>query len=257
MINILGFEIHNKFVYAFITLIVSYIAYKLLLRIINKSFTLRMKRNKVKGRRQKTIHIIIKNTLKYTFGIIVLLILLGLLGINTNAIIASVGIIGLAVGLAIQDTLRDILAGIFILADNQYAVGDIVTIGNFQGEVVFLGLKSTKLRSENGEIKILANRNISEVTNYSLHRATFFIDVPLAYNNDEKLVAEAFTALINNLSEKMSDIDCEFRYQGILSIDDKVTYRLSVSSDIKYQQQIKREVLSSLKDILEEKKIRR
>lgn len=257
MIKIFGFEINDKLIYTILTLAIGYLVYRMLLSIINKSFALRMKREKVDHRRQKTMNIIINNIIKYAFGVIVLFAVLGVLGVNAGAIIASIGVVGLAIGLAVQDILKDVIAGTFILIENQYAIGDIVMIGNFKGEVIFLGLKSTKLRSETGEIRILSNRNIVDITNYSLNHSTVLIDVELAYDNDEEVIKDMFTSLISKLSKSLKNIKSEFKYLGIQTVGAKITYRLTVEADAKYQDDIKREVWTELKKVIDKNEVRR
>lgn len=257
MINIYGFVISEKVVYTLLTLAIAYLIYRLLLSAINKSFSLRMKRGHVDLRRQKTTNVIINNILKYAFGIITLFTVLGVLGVNAAAIVASIGVVGLAIGLAVQDILKDVLAGIFILVENQYAIGDIVMIGTFKGEVIFLGLKTTKLRSETGEIKILSNRNITEITNYSLNRSTFFIDLDLNYDNDEVVVEKTLTELSADLTKSSKTIKAEFKYLGIQKVADKITYRLAVDTDAKHQEEAKRIAWVEIKKTLDKNKIKR
>jgi small conductance mechanosensitive channel len=254
LISIFGFEIHEKVIYTLLALIVGYLIYKLLLYLVDKSFAIRMRKFKVDERRQKTTNIIINNIIRYTFGIILIFTILGILGVNAGAIVASIGVVGLAIGLAIQDTLKDILAGIFILVENQYAIGDIVMIGAFKGEVIFLGLKTTKIRSETGEIKILANRNIIEIVNYSLEKTSNYIDIDLAYDNDENVVNQMFNDVIVKLSKEYKGL---IKYLGIVHIADKITYRLNLETDVKHQDKFKTIVLSEIKKSIDSNEVRR
>jgi small conductance mechanosensitive channel len=254
LISIFGFEIHEKVIYTLLTLVIGYLIYRLLLYIVDKSFTLRMKRFKVDARRQKTTNVIINNIIKYTFGIILIFTLLGILGVNASAIVASIGVVGLAIGLAIQDTLKDVLAGIFILVENQFAIGDVVMIGSFKGEVVFLGLKSTKLRSETGEIRILSNRNIIEITNYSLEKTATNVDVNLDYDNDEAAVNKMFNSVSSKLSK---DTKLVIKYLGITNIADKITYRIRIEADVKYQEELKAMILAEIKKAIDSNEVRR
>jgi|LSQX01.2.fsa_nt_gb small conductance mechanosensitive channel len=256
MFELFGITIQDKFVYAILLIVGGYLLYKILITVVNKSFSIRMKKFKVDGRRQKTVNILLNNIIKYTFVIIILFAVLGVLGVNAGAIIASIGVVGLAIGLAVQDILKDIIAGMFILIENQYAIGDVVMIGNFKGEVIFLGLKSTKLKSETGEIKILSNRNITDITNYSLHNSNIYIDVDLKYDNDVVLVEKVLIDLATKLSKTINNIKGDFKYLGIQKMGDKITYRLSVESDIKYHEDIKRQVWRELKKELDKKEIR-
>ena len=257
MIKIFGIVINEKVIYTILSLAIGYLVYKILLGIVNKSFALRMKNKHIDVRRQKTANVIINNIIKYTFGVIVLFTVLGILGVNAGAIVASIGVVGLAIGLAVQDILKDIIAGIFILTENQYAIGDVVMINNFKGEVIFLGLKSTKLRSDTGEIKILSNRNISDITNYSLNNATFYIDIDLSNDNSEQLVEKTLTDLVIKLSKKASNGKSEFKYLGIQKIADKITYRLAVETDVRHQETVKYQVWSELKKTLDTNEVRR
>jgi small conductance mechanosensitive channel len=254
LIEILGITISSKIVYAILTLAIGYLIYRVLLYIINKSFAIRMKRFKLDSRRQKTINAIINNILKYTFGVILVITLLGIIGVNASALVASIGVVGLAIGLAIQDILKDVLAGIFILVENQFAIGDTVMIGTFKGEVIFLGLRSTKIRSETGEIKILSNRNIVEITNYSLDSSLNYIDVDLAYDNDESTVDNMFNVVISKMTK---ELETKVEYLGVQSIGDKNTYRISFGADSKHQNEYKSKILAELKKAIDTHEVRR
>jgi small conductance mechanosensitive channel len=254
LISIFGFEIHEKVIYTLLTLAIGYLIYKLLLYLVNKSFTLRMRRFKVDERRQKTTNIIINNIIKYTFGVIIIFTLLGIFGVNAGAIVASIGVVGLAIGLAIQDTLKDVISGIFILVENQFAIGDVVMIGSFKGEVIFLGLKSTKLRSETGEIRILSNRNILEITNYSLEKTAAYIDISLDYDNDETVVHKMFNSVSSKLSKETKAV---IKYLGIVNIADKITYRIRIDADAKHQEEIKTMILTEIKKSIDSNEVRR
>lgn len=256
MIKVFGILINEKIIYIIVSLVVGYLVYKMLLSVVKKSLSIRMKRAKVDKRKLRTLNVLLDNIIKYTFVVAILMIILSILGVNTGAIIASIGVVGLAIGLAIQDTLRDILAGAFILMENQYAIGDIIMVGNFKGEVIFLGLKSTKIRSETGEVKILSNRNITDIINYSLSRSTLFIDIALDYDNDESLVDAMLNKLATKLAKDIENIiDC--KYLGIHKLDNKVTYRLSVDADIRHHDVIERQVLREIKKALDISKVRR
>jgi small conductance mechanosensitive channel len=257
MINIFGLMISDKIINTILIVVIGYLIYRILLNIINKSFSIKMKRIKFDSRRQKTVNSILDNILKYAYVIITTFAILGVLGVDASAIVASIGIIGLAVGLAVQDILKDILSGIFILIENQFAIGDVVMIGTFKGEVISLGLKTTKLRSETGEIKILSNRNISEIINYSLCNVKIFFDVDLDYDNDVSLIENEFINLASRLSKSIKNIKGSFKYQGIQKLGDKTTYRLSVEADPHHQDDIKREVWLEIKKTIDENRIRR
>lgn len=174
------FIVTKEVIQPILIILVAIIAYQVIIRVIKKLFSIKIK--EVDNRRKQTILGLIKNIIKYLFGIIAFMMILDVYGLDTKAILASFGIIGLVVGLALQDTIRDFLSGMSIILENQYRVGDIVTITGFKGEVVSLGLKTTRIKARNGEIKIVANRNISDIINHSLEKALAVVDIPFDNN---------------------------------------------------------------------------
>ena len=127
----------------FFTLPIIYIAigmvsYTILKRIINNVFKKRQSKILIKRHYQKradTIRIMILNILKYSIIIFVILGELTVFGINIRSIVAGLGITAAVLGLAFQDIAKDLLAGIFIIAEDQYEIGDTIEINGFMGEV--------------------------------------------------------------------------------------------------------------------------
>lgn len=250
--EVLNFVIENKILYVLLIITICYIGYRLITKSISYSFNLKFKNFNIGDRRQKTINTLTNSIVKYVFIFIAIFSLLGLFGVDTTTILASIGIAGLAIGLAVQDTLKDVLAGFFILIENQYAIGDVITIGSFKGEVISLGIKTTKLKSETGEIRIIPNRNIVELTNHSLSLVRINIDLELESDKDVEKVLKDFVIKQN----KNKTLNVNIQYAGIQKLGSKVTYRLVVEMDIKKQEVIYPEILAELKKELDKKKIR-
>ena len=93
--------------------------------------------------------------------------ILNVYGIDTSGILASLGIAGVVLGFALQSTVEDFMSGIIIILDNYYMIGDIIRVGEYEGEVIDLTLKSTKMKTGTGETYIFANRNMNSVVNLS------------------------------------------------------------------------------------------
>jgi len=106
----------------------------------------------------------IGNTVIYT---VILLMILEMFGIDIRPILAGAGIIGLAVGFGAQSLVKEFVAGLFILVEGQYGVGDKVKIGSTEGEVVRVTLRSTVLKSKEGGTIYLSNGSVNNVVNYS------------------------------------------------------------------------------------------
>lgn len=106
----------------------------------------------------------IGNIVIYT---IILLMVLDMFGVDIRPILAGAGIIGLAVGFGAQSLVKEFVAGLFILIEGQYGVGDKVKIGSTEGEVIRVTLRSTVLKSAEGGTIYLSNGSVNNVVNYS------------------------------------------------------------------------------------------
>ncbi|ASR35020.1 mechanosensitive ion channel protein MscS [Prauserella marina] len=142
--------------------------------------------------RAKTIGSVLKSlTTALVYGLAFVLIL-GELGINLAPIIASAGIVGVALGFGAQNLVRDFLSGIFMMLEDQYGVGDVVDVGEAVGTVESVGLRITTLRDLNGTVWYVRNGEVLRVGNSSQGYAVAVVDIPLGYNAD---VALATTVL--------------------------------------------------------------
>ena len=147
--------ITSEKVYLPIVYILIGVALNIILGKVVDKITAKHKNSSGKDKRKDTIINLGKSICKYLILIFVVLGILNLYGVDTTSIIASLGVFAAVIGLAFQDILKDFLAGVSIIFDNKYAVGDTVSINGFIGTVVSLGLRTTKIRSSSGEIKYL------------------------------------------------------------------------------------------------------
>ena len=120
-------------------------------------------KNSFEVKRRKTIVKLFQSVFKYVLIIIAMLIILDFYGVDTKSLIASLGVAGVVLGLALQDTVKDLISGTMLIMENYLAVGDIVTYNDFTGEVIELGLRTTKIKGFDGEVMIVANRNIDTI----------------------------------------------------------------------------------------------
>ena len=120
-----------------------------------------------KEKRAKTLGHIIKSIGNVVIYSVILFMVLNLSGVDIGPILASAGIVGLAIGFGAQSLVKDFVAGLFILIENQYGVGDKVKIGSFEGNVVKITMRSTVLRDDKKNTYYISNGLIKDVTNMS------------------------------------------------------------------------------------------
>ncbi len=121
----------------------------------------------IQKERAKTLSKVFSSTLKIVIWVIAILMLLPELGINPTPLLAGAGLIGLAIGMGSRSLVQDYLAGLFILLEDQYRVGEKVDIGGKQGKVTDLNLRKTVIKDEDGIIHYIPNGQIKSASNLS------------------------------------------------------------------------------------------
>ncbi|MGY1745060.1 mechanosensitive ion channel family protein [Blastococcus sp. SYSU D00695] len=131
-------------------------------------------------------------------GIAVVLVL-GELGVNLAPIIASAGVLGVALGFGAQNLVKDFIAGIGIILEDQYGVGDVVDLGEATGTVEAVGLRITRLRDAHGVVWYVRNGEVLRVGNKSQGFAQVVIDMPVAHDTD----LDACRAVMQEVADAM------------------------------------------------------
>ncbi len=199
-------------------------------KIISKIFAVKISRKNEK--KQKTIQMVITNIVRYLIIVIAILMILEVFGVDTKSLVASLGVIGVVLGLALQDTLKDFLSGFNIIFENQFDVGDNVKIGTFRGEVISLGLKTTKVKAFTGEVLIVSNRNIIEVINYSMNNSLALIDISVSSSTKVSEVEKILEKLIKKLSKEIEGLISEITLVGVTNITaNSIDLRLTVETE--------------------------
>ncbi|MFC5406715.1 mechanosensitive ion channel family protein [Cohnella soli] len=137
-------------------------------------------RLKLRPGRVKTMGKLLKNATSYIIYFIATLLVLGEFHIELAPLLAGAGVIGLAIGFGAQSLVKDVITGFFIIVEDQFAVGDVVQLGAFKGTVELIGLRTTTLRSGTGEVYIIPNGSIIQVTNFSIHPLLAVIDLTIS-----------------------------------------------------------------------------
>ena len=158
------------------------------------------------------------------------------------------------IGLAFQDILKDLLAGISIIFDNKYAVGDVVEINGFKGTVIELGLRTTKIKSFSGEVKCIGNSAFSEVTNFNMANADLFLKLNVAYDTN----LDKLEKVLDSLKKDILNIENVTDYQ-LLGLDEfsdsALVYMVDISCKAMTTLGVKRKVLRLVKDAFDKEGI--
>jgi small conductance mechanosensitive channel len=147
-------------------LIIGLLLSHLLRQAIQKFFALSNK-NKTQSGKTETLSSVLRNCVKYVIWFLIVCQILTVFGVQAAPLVALASVASVALGFGSQAIVKDFITGLFILVENQFNVGDVVTIGGLSGAVESVGIRTTKIRSVNGDVHILPNGSISVVTNMS------------------------------------------------------------------------------------------
>lgn len=154
------------------------------------------------GARGETIGHLMISVMKYGGVLGVIFYCLHLFGVDSTSLLASAGILSLIIGLGAQSLIKDIIAGIFIVFEGEFRVGDIVTIHDYRGKVMDIGLRTTKILGSDGNVKIYNNSEISGVLNMTKDASYSLCYIDIEYGQDIEYVEEVLNRELPDLKKK-------------------------------------------------------
>ena len=250
--KVMEFLLSFKFWGPIIYISIGYLLNSILSNLVIKLIKVNKRKN---HKKQDTVIKLFNSIFKYIIIVIVLLMILELYGVNTKNIIASLGIFTVVIGLALQDTLKNMLAGVLIILDNRYNIGDYVKINDFIGMVVNLGLQTTKLKGFNGEMYTIANSNISSITNYSESNTVLYYGIEVSYDTDINHLEKVLKKLIPKVN-KIENVVEDMKLLGLDSFNaSSMTYKVLLTTKPYKYFNVKREFNKMLKETFDKEGI--
>jgi moderate conductance mechanosensitive channel len=134
--------------------------------------------------------------------VLAIFLILGEIGVHLGPLVAGAGVVGLAVGFGAQDLVKDFLSGVFMLAEDQFGVGDIVDVGEATGVVESVTLRTTRIRDVEGTLWHVPNGEIRRVGNASQQWARSLLDIGVAYDTDIDTAIEVIERVANAMAEE-------------------------------------------------------
>lgn len=221
-------------------------------RVIRLIFKAKMEKNP----RTKTIISLLDGFVKYACAIVIIILILKACGVDTAALVASVGVLTLVVGLGAQPLIADIIAGIFIIFEDEYHVGEIVTINDFRGTVMEIGIRSTRLIDAAGNIKIINNSAIGDVINLSRELSLAVVDCDFPYDVPVELVENILSDNFDEIAANIPAIKEGPYYKGVCMYkDSNVTIKIVAKCLEEDRFQVERDLNREYRRLLRENNI--
>ena len=234
---------HKKVVIHCILVIVIILGISKILRLVFRKV---MK----KSNRAKTVFTLLDGIVKYGSAIAFIFLVLQAFGVNTGAIWESVGILTLIVGLGAQPLIADIIAGIFIIFEDEYSVGEIISIDDFRGTVSEIGIRATKILDMAGNIKIVNNSDIKNIVNLSRELSLAIVDCEFPYDVPLEFVEKLLKDNLEKFKERIPAIVEGPFYKGVSGYGaSNVAVKLMAKCSEENRYQVQRDLLREYRQL--------
>ncbi|MBQ8468201.1 MAG: mechanosensitive ion channel family protein [Clostridia bacterium] len=198
--------------------------------ILNITIRWLLKRILARTPRKATIVKLLNSFIKYLIAIVALLWILGAWGVDTATLLASAGLLTLVVGLGAQSLIADIIAGMFIVFEGEFQVGDIVIIDGWRGTVDEIGIRTTKVIDWQGNIKIVNNSQIASIINQSKELSVTTCVVAVDYRESIPRVELVIKNNIERIKKAIPEIVDGPYYKGVDSLGDSSVNLLFIAT---------------------------
>lgn len=237
-------------IWALVVVIFSGLVYLVVSKFLNKKEEQSTKL--ISSKKNKTFIHMLKSIIGYILTIVTVLMVLQIYGVDVSSMLAGVGIVGIIIGLALQDVLKDIFRGFDIISDGYYAIGDVITFGENTGQVMSITLRTTKIHDINTDnIVSIANRNIDEVEVVS---GSIYLNIPLPYDVPVEKADKILSDVIPTLKKDKDITDAKFMGLNHLN-DSSMDYLFLISCSPAIKLPVRRKALHIIVTALADNKI--
>ena len=209
-----------------------------------------------RAQRAETIGALLRSVSAAAIWSVAILMAMAELGLNLGPLIAGAGILGVALGFGAQHLVRDFVSGVFMLAEDQYGVGDVIDLGPATGRVEGVSLRTTRLRDVDGTVWHMPNGEITRVGNKSQQWARAVLDVEVAYDTDLPRATQVIQATADSMWEDEASTGLMLEEPEVWGVEnlgaDGIAIRLVVKTAPNEQLGIARELRARIKQAFDE-----
>lgn len=196
--------------------------------------------------RAATIGSLLRSLSAFVIASIAIMTVMSVVGIPLAPLLTSAGVGGIALAFGAQSLVKDFLSGFFMIAEDQYGVGDWIDTGTVQGTVEEVGLRITRIRDGNGMVWYIRNGEITRIGNVSQGWSTSTIDIPVAYDEDPEKVMDVLRRVVEQIDTSPQWKEQLLESPSVLGIDSikggQLTFQISIKSPPNQQWGVAREI---------------
>lgn len=232
---------------------VSYIIFLLtasfVIRFVLKQFSRLMTRG-------KALIDLLCSFIKYIAVIVLIFAVLKVWGVNTAALLAGIGILSLIVGLGAQPLIEDIIAGLFIVFEHVFDVGDIIVVDGFRGSVKEIGIRTTQIEDVGGDIKVVNNSDIRTLINMTSQLSLAVSEVDVEYGESLERIEQVISKNLETIHKNIPDISEGPFYLGVSKLGSSgVTLRFTAKCPELKKYQVERDMNREIKLLFDKNEI--
>lgn len=222
-------------------------AVKLLIRLVSRAL----------GTRGETVCRLLLSLVGYAGGIFFVYYALYNLGFAPGTLLASLGLLSFAVSLGAKDLVTDIVAGLSIVFEGTYQIGDIIEVANYRGEVLEIGVRTTKLEGRGGNIKMIANRDVKNVVNMTRKNSWYPLEVTVSADQSLEKIEALLAEELPHIGASIPEIVSGPYYKGVTGLG-KGNMTLSIIAECNEADyhQVQRALNRAVQELLAENEIR-
>jgi small conductance mechanosensitive channel len=182
-------------------------------------------------KRGKTLGSLVSSTLKVLIWFIIIMIILDYFGIDTTPILASAGVLGLAIGFGAQSLVKDVVSGFFIILDNAFNLDETIEVNGFKGKVIYMNLRVTHVKNFMGSILVINNGQIGSLINWSRENNVALIDFGVGYDTDLSKLQSLMPSFMDTLKERYEEIVETPTFLGVTElVDSSINMRIMATT---------------------------
>ncbi len=249
------FSLGEKLLSCFIVIILGTVLIKISKPIIRRAFKVSPRLNE---RKSSTLSTVCESIFKYIIYFFIFCHILTKFGIDVTSLIAVAGVGSVALAFGAQNLVQDLLAGVFILMEDQFGIGDFINIDTLSGTVESIGIRTTRLRSADGNLHIIPNGQIKIVTNMSKGFNRAVVDILIPHNENVDKIIDILKDELKNIYSKglINGLIKEPEVLGINAFSENgVEIRISADTKIGENWTIERELRRIIKNRLDKESV--
>lgn len=195
-----------------------------------------------------TLRSLVSSVFSYIMYFIIATAVLSVFGVNVSSLLAVAGVGGVAISFGAQTLVKDIISGMFIWAEGNISVGDVVDINGLQGTVESIAIRTTVIRNYNGNVYTIPNGDIRTITNMSRGYKRAIVDIRCPYEENQQQLVDIITEEMNHAADEIIGLTTVPEVMSILSFDpDAVVVRVAAQCPVGENWRIEREIRTRVK----------